>query len=90
MVVSTLCVRVPCSGPMMEEYFFGHWSERRPSLPQIYLPIGWSTYFFSAARVTFNASEVTRAKLQACPPSLTTYLEPWPRKNETHIKRYIT
>lgn len=49
---------------MMEEYFFGHWSKRRPALPQIYLPIGWSTYFFSAARVTFNSSEVARAKLQ--------------------------
>ena len=34
------------------------------SLPQVYLPIGWSTYFFSAARVTFNASEVARAKAQ--------------------------
>ncbi len=32
---------------------------------QVYLPIGWSTYFFSAARVTFNTSEVTRAKAQA-------------------------
>ena len=28
----------------------------------MYLPIGWSTYFFSAARVTFNTSEVARAK----------------------------
>lgn len=40
------------------------WSKRRPALPQVYLPIGWSTYFFSAARVTFNASEVGRAKAQ--------------------------
>ena len=49
---------------MMEEYFFKHWSERRTALPQIYLPIGWSTYFFSAARGTFNSSEVARAKFQ--------------------------
>ena len=34
------------------------------SLLQVYLPIGWSTYFFSAARVTFNSSEVARAKVQ--------------------------
>ncbi len=40
------------------------WSKRRPALPQVYLPIGWSTYFFSAARVTFNTSEVDRAKAQ--------------------------
>ena len=32
--------------------------------PQVYLPIGWSTYFFSAARVTFNTSEVERAQQQ--------------------------
>ena len=35
-------------------------------LLQVYLPIGWSTYFFSAARVTFNTSEVARAKAQVC------------------------
>jgi hypothetical protein len=30
---------------------------------QVYLPIGWSTYFFSAARVPpFNLTEVARAK----------------------------
>lgn len=39
------------------------WQKRRPPLPQVYLPIGWSTYFFGAARVPpFNTSEVARAK----------------------------
>lgn len=39
------------------------WQKRRPVLPQIYLPIGWSTYFFSAARVEpFQPEEVARAR----------------------------
>ena len=49
---------------MMEEFFFQRWAAARPALPQVYLPVGWSTYFFSAARVTFNTSEVDRAKQQ--------------------------
>lgn len=50
-------------GPMTEESFFMRWKKRRPQLPQIYLPIGWSAYFFSAARVPpFQPDEVQRAK----------------------------
>ena len=42
------------------------WGRRKPPLPQVYLPIGWSTYFFGAARVQpFNLTEVARAKEQA-------------------------
>ena len=48
------------------------WGKRRPALPQVYLPIGWSTYFFSAARVTFNTSEVACARAQARPRCLST------------------
>ena len=40
------------------------------SLLQVYLPVGWSTYFFSAARVTFNTSEVERAQQQVGAPDL--------------------
>ncbi len=37
-------------------------------LPQIYLPIGWSTYFFSAARVEpFQPEEVARARSEVRP-----------------------
>lgn len=44
------------------------WGRRKPQLPQVYLPIGWSTYFFGAARVQpFNLTEVARAKDQVGP-----------------------
>ena len=37
-------------------------------LPQIYLPVGWSTYFFSAARVEpFQPEEVARARAEVRP-----------------------
>ena len=40
-----------CSGSFIEERFFNAWREARAPLPQIYLPIGWSTYFWSHRRV---------------------------------------
>ncbi len=39
------------SGSFIEERFFHEWRAARAPLPQIYLPIGWSTFFWSHRRV---------------------------------------
>ncbi len=39
------------SGSFIEERFFKAWLDAGRALPQVYLPIGWSTYFWSHRRV---------------------------------------
>ena len=51
-------------GKFIEEQFFDHWREHRPALPHIYLPIGWSTYLWSARRVSHNATAASESRRQ--------------------------
>ena len=38
----------PRSGSFTEQYYYEEWREQRPELPMVYLPIGWSTHYWSS------------------------------------------
>ena len=46
------------SGSFTEQFYYETWLEQRPELPMVYLPIGWSTYFWSTRLRIANMPEV--------------------------------
>ena len=45
------------SGSFTEEYYYKSWARSRPDLPMVYLPVGWSTYFWSSRLVMAHMPE---------------------------------
>ena len=45
------------SGSFTEQYYYETWLQQRPELPMVYLPIGWSTYFWSTRLKIAHMSE---------------------------------
>ena len=51
-------VRAICSGSFTEQFYYERWLEQQPELPMVYLPIGWSTYFWSTRLMIAHMPEV--------------------------------
>ncbi len=45
------------SGSFTEQFYYEAWLEQRPELPMVYLPVGWSTHFWSSRLKLANMSE---------------------------------
>jgi len=50
------------SGSFTEEYYYKEWLQKRPDLPMVYLPVGWSTYFWSSRLVMAHMPEAVTFK----------------------------